>query len=159
MQRPEGPRHVAGRRNRHAQVRQVLRCRRAVSRSIISVVWTPLLKIISEIFAESPWRAQSGSELIVRGRDESFFDWMAANYTITALKMAKAAGKNFALFTGFRRPHVPWAFPARFWSVSGNRLRCFDALYSNSSVAQQLLLSWLLLLSLVLCLRTVSLRC
>ena len=58
------------------------------------------------------------------GRDESFFDWMAANYTITALKMAKAAGKNFALFTGFRRPHVPWAFPARFWSVSGNRSRC-----------------------------------
>ena len=53
---------------------------------------------------------------------------MAANYTITALKMAKAAGKNFALFTGFRRPHVPWAFPARFWSVSGNRLRCSDAL-------------------------------
>ena len=35
MQRPQGPRHVARRRNRHAQVRQVLRCRRAVSRTNI----------------------------------------------------------------------------------------------------------------------------
>ena len=53
----------------------------------------------------------------VEAPDETFFDWMAANYTIVAMNLAKSTSRPFAFFTGFRRPHVPWAFPARFWNA------------------------------------------
>jgi len=42
---------------------------------------------------------------------------MAANYTIHAMRLAKKKQQPFAIFTGFRRPHTPWTFPARFWDL------------------------------------------
>jgi arylsulfatase A-like enzyme len=46
--------------------------------------------------------------------DEHFYDWKLANHTIYSLRHAKAAGQNFYIAAGFRRPHVPWYIAQRF---------------------------------------------
>ena len=51
--------------------------------------------------------------------DENFYDWRLANHTITALHKAKAAGRPFAVFNGFARPHVPLRVPQRIWDMYG----------------------------------------
>ena len=49
--------------------------------------------------------------------DEDFFDNQLANNTIKIMQVAKKANKPFFAAAGFRRPHLPWRFPERFFSM------------------------------------------
>ena len=55
------------------------------------------------------------------------YDHRVATRTLEALAHAKSEGKNFYITAGFRRPHLEWRTPQKFWNIcasanSGSRL-------------------------------------
>lgn len=54
------------------------------------------------------------------------FDHRLAHATIDSLELAstrwdEGKGQPFAIFAGFRRPHVPWRLPRHWWDLYENR--------------------------------------
>ena len=49
--------------------------------------------------------------------DDEFFDNQLANHTISLLHLAALLDKPFFIGAGFRRPHVPWRAPTRFFDM------------------------------------------
>lgn len=49
--------------------------------------------------------------------DSYHYDWQLANHTINTLKYVKNKGGPWFVAAGFRRPHLPWKFPKRFWDM------------------------------------------
>ena len=49
--------------------------------------------------------------------DSYHYDWKLANHTISTLQYMKDKGGPWFLAAGFRRPHVPWMMPQRYWDM------------------------------------------
>ena len=49
--------------------------------------------------------------------DEYHYDWKLANETIHTLKYVNSINKPWFVAAGFRRPHVPWMMPQRYWDM------------------------------------------
>lgn len=49
--------------------------------------------------------------------DSYHYDWKLANNTIETLKYLKGIGSPWFLAAGFRRPHVPWMMPQKYWDL------------------------------------------
>ena len=49
--------------------------------------------------------------------DEYHYDWRLANHTIGTLKYVSSINKPWFIAAGFRRPHVPWMMPQRYWDM------------------------------------------
>lgn len=57
---------------------------------------------------------------------DQFFDHQVANFSIKVLRLAKSQQeisqngvvRPFFLAVGFRRPHLPWQMPMKFWNLS-----------------------------------------
>ena len=49
--------------------------------------------------------------------DSYHYDWKLANQTIHTLKYVKSKKDPWLVAAGFRRPHVPWMMPQRFWDM------------------------------------------
>lgn len=49
--------------------------------------------------------------------DSYHYDWQLANHTINTLSYVKKKGGPWFVAAGFRRPHLPWKFPQRFWDM------------------------------------------
>ena len=52
--------------------------------------------------------------------DSYHYDWQLANHTINTLNYVKKKGGPWFIAAGFRRPHLPWKFPQRFWDMYNN---------------------------------------
>ena len=49
--------------------------------------------------------------------DEYHYDYKLANHTIETLKYVNDKGGPWFVAAGFRRPHVPWMMPQRYWDM------------------------------------------
>ena len=49
--------------------------------------------------------------------DSFHYDWKLANHTIELLKYVQNKGGPWFVAAGFRRPHVPWMMPKRFYDM------------------------------------------
>ena len=50
------------------------------------------------------------------GNYTHFFDHNLANWAIDSIHYALGQQRPFAIFAGFRRPHLPWRMPLDFWN-------------------------------------------
>ena len=49
--------------------------------------------------------------------DSYHYDWKLANHTLHTLEYVNNKGTPWFIAAGFRRPHVPWMMPKRFWDM------------------------------------------
>lgn len=49
--------------------------------------------------------------------DSFHYDWKLANHTLETLKFVNKKGNPWFVAAGFRRPHVPWMMPKRYWDM------------------------------------------
>ena len=96
----------------------------------------------AESWSEKPWRlganglsflnymTKENQDLVNKGNrargypyemadvdDDAYFDGQIATKTIADLKRMKAMGKPFFLAAGFKKPHLPFCAPKRYWDL------------------------------------------
>ena len=49
--------------------------------------------------------------------DSYHYDWQLANHTMATLQYVKDKDDPWFVAAGFRRPHVPWMMPKRYWDL------------------------------------------
>ena len=49
--------------------------------------------------------------------DTEYFDYKVTNNSIKAMATAQGLGKKFFVVCGYRRPHIPWHMPKRFFDL------------------------------------------
>jgi len=49
--------------------------------------------------------------------DDAYGDGQAATFSTQAIAEAVQAGKPFMMITGFRKPHLPWCAPKKYWDL------------------------------------------
>jgi iduronate 2-sulfatase len=49
--------------------------------------------------------------------DDAYVDGAMANYTVTQLKQMKGSDKPFFMAVGFKKPHLPFVAPKKYWDM------------------------------------------
>jgi arylsulfatase A-like enzyme len=72
--------------------------------------WSVLKK---KLFAQNLWRATECADV----PDDAYDDGVIANYAVEKLPALAASAKPFFLAVGFKKPHLPFAAPKKYWDL------------------------------------------